>query len=163
MSDINRDLDRYLRSRKTSYVPSGAKSWWEKVFTKAKQEEMEDLSEEEAEKLEEIEEEIQHGEEELEAAHEYEQELEVEQERRVSLYHQVLNFFKRQHHEPEEESFDEVAIEEDEVHADMKRLAEIQMKWFERLPLRAKMDFKDSDDREELLEILERRGVARKK
>ena len=61
------------------------------------------------------------------------------------------------------EDFDETAIEEDDVSTDFKRLAEIQMKWLDRMSLRAKMDFKDSDDRGEMMEILERRGVARKK
>lgn len=153
MADINRDLDKYLRRRK---VPA----FEEQRAVKAPEEK---LSRQEMRKLEAMEEEIKQGERRIEAVKEFEEELEESQEKRVGLYHQVLRFFTRSRKQPD---FEELPIDEapdEEVIDDFRILASIFLRWLERLPKRSKDEFRESDDYEIFSEILERRGVARRK
>ncbi|MBR9700361.1 hypothetical protein GOV11_00675 [Candidatus Woesearchaeota archaeon] len=169
---ISRDLDRYLSKRKSpstfsmKFDTSDDDSWLSGFFNKKTKDEVpeDELSLDEKEKLEMMEEDIKESEEEIEKVHEFEEELEEEQEERVGLYHQLLGMFKRSDKEELEDDDDEVVVfETDEVKDDFRILAAIQLKWFERLPLRHKMAFKDSDDYKQYVAILERRGVARKR
>lgn len=161
MADINRDLDRYLNRRKDGVRYTGP-GWFDKMFSQAEEEEKAELSPKERERLEEMEEDIKKREHELEVVHEIEEELEEKQEEEVTLYHKFMRLFKR---EPQEEhAMEEVEIPVvDDTHDDFQRLAEIQVRWFSRLPVRFKQAFKESEDFQELVEIYERRGVARKK
>jgi len=161
MANINRDLDRYLRQRGSSTPGYTGPGWFDKMFAQAEQEEQTRLTSSEKEKLETMEHEIEHGEEQLEVVQNLEEDLEEKQEQRVGIYHHVMRMFQRK--QPEEPIEDVELPVNDDSEDDFRRLAEIQVRWFSRLPHRAREEFKDSDDFHDLLEIYERRGVARKK
>lgn len=179
MVDINRDLDRYLRKRKnpdaftfsfdvSAGEPSGGEqtSWWDKMFSpKPKEAPKEKLSPSEMRRLEAMETEIKAGERRIRDVEEYEHALEEEQEEKVSLYHQVLRFFQ-QSHKSDDDQIETVEIdfeENENVQDDFRKLAQIQLRWLERLPRRVKEDFMNSPDYDELASIYERRGVAKRR
>lgn len=160
MADINRDLERYLRKRREQ--PYSQPGWFEKIFSATSEEERQELTKEDREELEHMEQDIHHGEETIEKVHEIEEELEHEQEERVGLYHQIMRFFRRGEHAPRIEEDDIEIVPEEDSKDDFRKLARIYQTWLGQLPLRKKQAFMESDDYEEFREILERRGVIRK-
>ena len=134
------------------------------MFTpKPKELSMEELTSDEQAKLQAMEHEIKKGEEKLQKADPaLEPELEAEQEQRVSLYQQFLKLFQREH--KLEVAYEQMQTLPDQtVTDDFRTLAGIQIKWLDRLPTRVKEEFKESPDYQTYVEILTRRGVARKK
>ncbi len=180
MTNINRDLDRYLKKRKEPQgtftvsfdSPTGSteSSWWNKIAGSKLEpvEDTEELTPEERVKLESMEGDLRETEERVEAVEEYEDELEDDQERKVSLYHQVLGLFRKRHHPSENEDIDEIEMPEETLidsntNEDFRALARIYLRWMERLPKRVKDEFLESEDYDQMTEILTRRGVARKR
>jgi hypothetical protein len=168
---INSDMDRYLRDRRRSKTfevvnSRSGPSWWDNIF-KARKEIPNEFTPEEEAKLHAMETEIKQGEAQLErASPQQEQELEAEQEKRVSLYQQFVRLFQREH--KLEDAYEQVeqqpaAVIDASVADDFRTLAGIQMRWFDRLPTRIKDEFKESDDYKKYVEILQRRGVAKKR
>jgi hypothetical protein len=158
---MNSDMDRYLRERRRSkgfYEP--AKPFWNGWFAPK-----EKVAEEEKMVLDTIERDIRKGEEDIEHIQEVEHKLEAQQEERVTLYQRFMRLF--QHEQQVEEEIHELqqttVVNDAAVTDDFRKLAQIQMRLFERLPTRVKEEFKDSDDYHAYVEILQRRGVAKKK
>jgi hypothetical protein len=151
---MNGDMDRYLRDRKK---PRPSDNWWTNMFSR-KQE----FPHDEELALQSVEKEIRHGEEHIHEMKHEEELLEEEQEQRVSLYEKLVRMFQREkHHEYAEEI--EMPVPDAATTDDFRRLAQIQMRWFERLPTRVKEEFKESEDYKAYKEILTRRGVAKAK
>jgi flagellar biosynthesis/type III secretory pathway protein FliH len=162
------DMDRYLRQRKREYRSMDEPSWWSKMFAaKPKELPYDELTEEERAKLESMEHDIKQGEEQLKRASPDEQaHLEEAQEERVSFYQQIRKLFNREH--KAEEAYDEfehlpAPAVDTAVTDDFRELAKIQIAWLSRLPPRVMEEFKQSPDYAKYVEILQRRGVAKRK
>ena len=158
---MNSDLDRYLRERRRSkgfYEP--AKPFWQGWFAPSDK-----VAEEEKMVLDTIERDIRRGEEELEQVQAVEQKLEQQQEERVSLYQRFMRLFQHEQQVEEEihEIKQEAAVNDTSVTDDFRALAQIQMRWLDRMPTRIKDEFKGSDDYQAYVEILQRRGVAKRR
>jgi hypothetical protein len=169
MVGFNGDMDRYLRDRKRDKVfgSHGKRSWFDKIFAPRQDIPQDDLSRDEASKLERMEHEIEEGAVQLKHVHDMEEDLEERQEERVSFYQKLRNLFTREHELEHAEERLEMREERDEqmeqrVQDDFKALARIQIKWMDRLPTRVKEEFKSSDDYLTYREILQRRGVVKK-
>lgn len=92
--------------------------------------------------------------------------LEEEQENRVTFYHKLKNLFSKE--QKLEDAYEDLHADTTiqvgpDVTDDFRTLATIQMRWLERMPTRVKDEFRNSDDYGKYVEILQRRGVARKK
>ncbi len=182
MAGINRDMDSYLRRRKSGSVfsfssgsPSAntGSSWWSGLFA-GKPRKDEGLDSMEREELMTMEQDLKTREEEIEHVKEFEEELEERQEQEVGIYHKLRRFFSGGPRPPVDE--DEAAfiaaqaaadaqnaLNTPDVQADFRELAQIQMRWLGRMPSRMMTEFKESEDFAKLSEILQRRGVAKKK
>lgn len=163
-ADINKDLDRYLRGKKKGYA---GPSWWDGMFSpKPKELPRDELSPAEMRKLQSMEMDLKREEEKMKTVREYEHELEDDQEEKVSFYHKMRRMFGR---DERADTDDVVELPEEApkhdtgVVDDFRTLAQIQMRWFDRLPTRVKEEFKESDDYRKYVEILQRRGVAKKR
>lgn len=168
MVDMNRDMDKYLRSRKNNrgYQDRGP-SWWNSIFSpKPAELPVEDLSPTEMQRLQSMESDLKKTERKIETVKAIEHDLEEEQEQKVGFYHHVRRFFGQTHspeHEEEAFTMPNTPVVDASVSEDFKRLAAIQMRWLDRLPSRIKDEFKESDDYHTYVEILQRRGVAKKR
>lgn len=181
MSRINGDMDSYLRKRKSSGLfsfgsssPStnNGPSWWSGILS-GKPSHDESLNTVERGKLDAMEQEMQARKSEIEHVKEYEDELEEQQEREVGLYHRLRRFFGGAAAPVDEEDAAFAAVQAAEaaqnalntpdIQADFRALAQIQMHWLGRMPTRVMQEFKESEDFVKLTEILQRRGVAKKK
>lgn len=169
--NMNREMERYLseRRRKRTFAFINQRgSWWDDLFRPRPVELHEDFTPTEKAQLHAMETEIKKGEEQLEHASPAEEhDLADMQEERVSLYTKFMRLFEREHKVEDaytELHTNEVAPAHDEhVTNDFRKLAQIQMRWLDRMPTRIKDEFKESDDYTTYVEILQRRGVARKK
>ena len=170
MTDFNRDLDKYIQRRNdpdTFSVSFTGGDWLNKLIQSSD----DDFDSQEERELRAMEGEIATGAAQLEAVHEYEHDLEDEQERKVGLYHQIMGLFKRTHTEPQGDDVEiadmpdmsEFDMQSSNHTDDFRTLAQIQLRWLDRLPRRAKNEFLDSEDYAEMTEILQRQGVARRK
>lgn len=183
MAGINRDMDSYLRRRKgggvfsfSSSRPSSSgtgPSWWSGLFA-GKAREDDGLDSVEREELMTMEQDLKTREEEIEHVKEFEEELEERQEQEVGLYHKLRRFFSGGPQAPVDDdeaaflaaqaaSDAQAALNTPDVQADFRDLAQIQMRWLSRMPSRMMTEFKESEDFRKLTEILERRGVAKRK
>ena len=162
MADINRDLDRYLRRKRENDGVVTSSSWFDQMFSSA--EEKERLTPPERKSLERVERDIEHTEQEVAIAHELEEHLEEEQERKVGFYHNLMRFFQRREEPRETIELHDVAPAEDLVaKEDFRELARIYTVWLSRLPTRIRDEFKESEDYAKMSEILQRRGIAKRK
>ncbi len=181
MSGINGDMDSYLRKRKSNGLfsfgsgsPSGnsGPSWWSGILS-GKQPRDENLNTVERGQLDAMENEMRARKDEIEHVKEYEDELEEQQEREVGLYHRLRRFFggSSEPRDEDDAAFAAVqaaeaaqnALNTPDIQADFRALAQIQMHWLGRMPTRVMQEFKESEDFVKLTEILQRRGVAKKK
>jgi hypothetical protein len=161
---MNSDMDRYLRERRRSkgfYEP--AKPFWGSWFAPT-----EKIAEEEKMVLDTMESDIRKAEQELQAVQEAEHKMEMIQDERVSLYGKFMRLFQKEQQVQEE--FHEIAaaptaapVIDTSVTDDFRKLAQIQMRWLDRLPTRVKDEFKESEDYQHYVEILSRRGVVKRK
>ena len=170
-------MDRYLRNRRRNRAfelarGPGEPSWWDALFSTRKNIPHERFTPEEEAQLHAMETEIKQGEAQLEhASPAQEPQLEAAQEQRVSLYQQFVKLFRREHQvEAVYEQFEHFepqpvapVVPDTSVTDDFRTLASIQVRWFERMPTRIREEFKESEDYPKYVEILQRRGVARKK
>lgn len=159
---MNSDMDRYLRERRRSkgfYEPAKP-PFWSSWFAPSER-----IAEEEKMVLDTMEHDIKKGEEQLERVHEVEEKLEEQQEERVSLYQRFMRLFQREQQVEEEiqELKTETVVNDTAVSDDFRALAQIQMRWLDRMPTRIKEEFKTSDDYQRYVEILQRRGVVKRK
>jgi hypothetical protein len=165
-------MDRYLRNRNRGkafdFVRNSREhepSWFGKLFSPRIPDH--DLAPQEEAELKAMETEIKKGEARLERATPAEEpKLEEEQEQRVTMYQQFLKLFKREHQlEDAYTGIQEIqaAAPDETVTRDFRKLAEIQVRWLERLPTRVKDEFRESEDYATYVEILQRRGVAKKR
>lgn len=170
---INNDMDRYLRDRRRNKTfafvnkRESGPSLWDRLFApRPKDLVQEDLTPTETAKLHAMETDIKKGEQRLEqASPDEEREMAEIQEERVSLYTKFLRLFEREHKVEDAYAQLETPVVANDavVTDDFRKLAQIQMRWLERMPTRVKDEFKESDDYHTYVEILQRRGVARKK
>lgn len=158
---MNSEMDRYLRQRRRSkgfYEPE--QSFWASWFAPKER-----LAENDKVVLETMETDIKKGQEDIEHVQHIEEQLEEQQEARVSLYERFLRLFQQE--QKVEEEFHElqqnVVVNDTAVTDDFRALAQIQMRWLDRMPTRVKEEFKESDDYHQYVEILQRRGVAKRK
>ena len=175
-------MDSYLRRRKGGGVfsfvgskPSTADagpSWWSGLFS-GKAREDDGLDSVEREELMTMEQDLKTREEEIEHVKEFEEELEDRQEQEVGIYHKLRRFFGGNQVPVDEDDAAfvaaqaaadaQTALNTPDVQADFRELAQIQMRWLGRMPSRMMTEFKESEDFTKLSEILQRRGVAKKK
>jgi|GEM_PF-6582659 len=173
---FNDDMDSYLRGRKRGRAlefvnrPRDGPGWWDQLWAPKPRAPEEDLMPDEQAKLEAIEHDLDRGEVRIERARDPAQqaELSMEQEDKVSFYHRLRGLFAKER--KVEDAYDELEHSEPmnvviaaDVTDDFRTLASIQVRWFDRMPTRVKDEFKTSEDYEKYVEILQRRGVARKK
>ena len=168
MTSINREMGSYLRRRKGSGIlefsraasASGGSSWWSDLLSRVRRSEQDDLLM--------MEDELKAREVEIEQVKELGQELAEDQEREVSLYHRLRSLFSRKPVPDDDEAefaaaqAAEAAENTPDVQADFRDLAQIQMRWLGRMPSRVMQEFKESEDHRKLIDILQRRGVAKK-
>lgn len=187
-SDINRDLDRYIAGRAErkdwsflkpkkdapeESVPEGLRhdevrvvedaepGFWERLFKKEKPLVKEDLDDEEMERLEAMQDEIQHVEQQEREHPERYEELE---ERRESLMDRFFAFLRlsEDRHKLEEAAVHEIAEQEAQMEEEVKEVLRIVHKWLERLSKKEKANFKKSKDFERYRELLQKYGLAKK-
>jgi hypothetical protein len=168
---MNNEMDRYLRGRRRKKAfafinqREGGASLWSRLFAPRPLVE-EDYTPSEKAQLHAMETEIKKGEKKLEQALPSEEsELAEMQEERVSLYTKFTRLFQREHKvEDAYEQLETAPVTQDVTATeDFRKLAQIQMRWLERMPTRVKDEFKESDDYKAYVEILQRRGVAKRK
>ncbi len=169
---FNDDMDRYMHGRRRSYaakIDTKGSGWWERTFFPRK--DSDNFTHDEIVKVTAMEQDIKKGEERLSAAETpHEQEMLAEkQEERVSLYQKFLGIFKVERKMEDEyqtingeQLHAKVQAPEPAITEDFKTLAQIQLRWFERMPTRIKEEFRESEDYEKYKEILMRRGVVKK-
>lgn len=158
---MNSEMERYLRQRRRSkgfYEPE--QPFWTGWFAPKER-----IAEEDKVVLETMETDIKKGADEIEHVQHIEEQLEERQEARVSLYERFLRLFQQEQKVEEEfhELQENVAVNDTAVTDDFRALAQIQMRWLDRMPTRVKEEFKGSDDYHQYVEILQRRGVAKRK
>lgn len=142
-------------------------SFFRKLFRIKRKERIEDSSEdlspEEMDKLESMEDEVEAIEEKEDELEEMEEELE---ERRESILQKImfsLKLAKRKHDHELEEDFEEREEQVHELEEDVKNVLKIAHSWLEKLPPRAKKEFKTSNDFEKYKGILEKYGLVKPK
>lgn len=176
---FNRDMDKYIRQRKDSKLSLrfGRKknsdepqpSLWDRFFKKDEpQIPSEDLTDEERERLEAMEDEIESVKQMESADPEHAEIYEEARESLLERFFQSLRLFKHKHQvEDEEEQVleaeEEVAQEKQEIEEDVKEVLKITHKWLEKLSKRNKEAFRDSEDYEKYTDILVKHGLARRK
>ncbi|MFC2134819.1 hypothetical protein ACFLTH_09395 [Bacteroidota bacterium] len=141
-------------------------SFFRKLFSWKRRKEIEDmddeLSDEEKEKLEAMEEEIETLENEESELEGLEEEIEERRESLMNRFMQKLYFFKRRHREESDEDFD-LEVPPIELEEDVKEVLKVVHQWLEKLPSKAKTEFKSSSDFEKYKEILIKYGLVKEK
>lgn len=182
---FNRDMDRYLRTRKDSkfslrfgkkekkvVIPENVEvedrqSFWSSLFKKKDPVIDEDLTPAERLKLEAMERDIQK----VDEAEEYDPaHHDMYEERKASMWErffQNMRLFKQRHRVEEEAEAiyaveDELVEEKAKVDEDVKEVIKITHKWLGRLSKRQKDEFMDSSDYEQYKAILVKYGLAKK-
>lgn len=123
----------------------------------------EDLTDEEKLKLEEIEGEIEALEDEESDLEAMEEDVEERKEGFLSTLSRMINVFKKEH-DHSDEDFDEDFMDEPstpELDEDVKEILKITHSWLEKLPVRQKKLFKDSNDFERYKELLAKHGLIK--
>lgn len=193
ISDINKDLDKYIASRrekaqwdffsskkthqpkKVEEVPEmepGAvhvledrePGFWERLFRKEKPVVSEDLSPEEMDRLEAMQEKMEELD---ELEQEHPESTMIVEEERESLLDKFFGLFRgygRRH--KTEEALEAAAYIEEEVvpqlDEDVKEVLRIIHSWLNRLPKRVRDDFKKSNDFQKYRKLLEKYSLAKK-
>jgi len=177
---FNKDLDKYLRQRKDSKLSLrfGRKknsdepqpSFWDRFFKKNEEKQIpsEDLTDEERERLEAMEDEIESVKELESADPEHAEIYEEARESMLERFFQSLRLFKHKHQlEDEEEQVleaeEHIEEEKQQVDEDMKEVLKITHRWLEKLSKRNKEAFRESEDYEKYTDILVKHGLARRK
>ncbi len=192
IANINRELEKYLNSRRSRegarffkrpkpkkdpeplpqdlksdevHVFDQEESFWDRLLNRKREVVSEDLTPDEMARLRAMEAELEQVETVEEAHPELEAELEPLHE---SLFDQFLNLFRgfRRRHWVDEQAEKVQFIEEEvvpQLDEDVKRVLKIIHKWIAKLPKRYKDEFKKSKDFILYRDLLEKYGVAKKK
>jgi len=164
---FNDDMERYMRNR--NRAKPAEPSWWSKMFSDKKQIPQDEFTPDEELELQRMEQELKQDATRIaRAAPEEQEHLKDEQEQKVSFYQRVRRLFAKEERLEDEyeqvEQMKQSAPQNDPaVSEDFRTLAQIQLKWFDRLPTRVKEEFKESEDFGKYKDILKRRGVAKER
>lgn len=174
MKEFNRDMEKYLSKRRELNLDlfkpkretnkwEKKESWWQSLFKNNSKSKLTPI---EKAQLRQVEDEIVM----IDNMEEYanEEEVEVLEQERESLMQKFFGLFRlfERKHDLEEKAEQINYVEEQvipSIDADVKQVLKIAHKWLEKLPMKEKRNFRESDDFKQYKAILERYEVAKSK